>query len=93
MRVVVLDNASDDGSADAIAAAFPQVELIRSPDNLGFARANNVIAETATSEWLLLLNSDTEVLRRRDRPAARPSPAPTRSTASTAAARSSPTAA
>ena len=62
MRVVVLDNASDDGSADAVAAAFPQVELIRSPDNLGFARANNVIAETAATEWLLLLNSDTEVL-------------------------------
>lgn len=62
MRVVVLDNASDDGSAEAVAAAFPQVELIRSPENLGFARANNVIAETVTSEWLLLLNSDTEVL-------------------------------
>jgi N-acetylglucosaminyl-diphospho-decaprenol L-rhamnosyltransferase len=62
MRVVVLDNASDDGSADAVAAAFPQVELIRSPDNLGFARANNVIAGAATTEWLLLLNSDTEVL-------------------------------
>jgi N-acetylglucosaminyl-diphospho-decaprenol L-rhamnosyltransferase len=62
MRVVVLDNASDDGSADAVAAAFPQVELIRSPDNLGFARANNVIAGTAATEWLLLLNSDTEVL-------------------------------
>jgi GT2 family glycosyltransferase len=62
MRVVVLDNASEDGSAEAVAAAFPRVELIRSPENLGFARANNVIAETATSEWLLLLNSDTEVL-------------------------------
>ena len=62
MRVVVLDNASDDGSADAVAAAFPQVDLIRSAENLGFARANNVIAETVTSEWLLLLNSDTEVL-------------------------------
>ncbi len=62
MRVVVLDNASDDGSADAVAAAFPQVDLIRSAENLGFARANNVIAETVASEWLLLLNSDTEVL-------------------------------
>jgi N-acetylglucosaminyl-diphospho-decaprenol L-rhamnosyltransferase len=62
MRVVLLDNASDDGSADAVAAAFPQVELIRSPDNLGFARANNVIADTVTSGWLLLLNTDTEVL-------------------------------
>ena len=66
MRVVVLDNASDDGSADAVAAAFPQVALIRSAENLGFARANNVIAGTVATEcateWLLLLNSDTEVL-------------------------------
>lgn len=61
VRVVVLDNASADGSADAIAAAFPQVDLIRSAENIGFARANNVIAETVTTEWLLLLNTDTEV--------------------------------
>ena len=60
-RSVVLDNASRDGSADAVAAAFPQVTLIRSPENLGFARANNVIAEAVETEWLLLLNSDTEV--------------------------------
>ncbi|MEM9268037.1 MAG: glycosyltransferase family 2 protein, partial [Pseudomonadota bacterium] len=59
-HTVVLDNASVDGSADAIAAAFPQVELIRSDENLGFARANNVVAAQATTEWLLLLNPDTE---------------------------------
>ncbi|PPB79669.1 hypothetical protein LV82_02686 [Albidovulum inexpectatum] len=60
-RVVVFDNASTDGSADAIADAFPQVELIRSPENVGFARANNIVAARATTEWLLLLNPDTEV--------------------------------
>lgn len=59
-RTVVLDNASADGSADAVAAAFPRAELIRSPGNLGFARANNVVAGRATTEWLLLLNPDTE---------------------------------
>lgn len=58
---VLFDNASADGSADAVAAAFPQVELIRSPENLGFARANNVVAAAAGTEWLLLLNPDTEV--------------------------------
>lgn len=58
---VLLDNASADGSADAVAAAFPQVELIRSAENLGFARANNVVAAEARTEWLLLLNPDTEV--------------------------------
>lgn len=59
-RTVVLDNASSDGSAEAIAAEFPGVELIRSPDNLGFARANNEVAALAGTEWLLLLNPDTE---------------------------------
>ncbi|MEM1159971.1 MAG: glycosyltransferase family 2 protein [Pseudomonadota bacterium] len=60
-HTVVLDNASADGSAEAIAEAFPQVELIASEENLGFAKANNVVAEAAQSEWLLLLNPDTEV--------------------------------
>ncbi|MDH5453308.1 MAG: glycosyltransferase family 2 protein, partial [Paracoccaceae bacterium] len=61
MKVVVFDNASDDGSADAIAAEFTNVQLIRSSENLGFARANNLVAEKADTEWLLLLNPDTEV--------------------------------
>lgn len=60
MHAVVLDNASTDGSADAVEAAFPQVELIRSAENLGFARANNVACAEATTEFLLLLNPDTE---------------------------------
>ncbi len=59
-ETVVFDNASEDGSADAIAEAFPQVKLIRSDDNLGFAKANNVVAAEATTPWLLLLNPDTE---------------------------------
>lgn len=59
-RTVVLDNASSDGSANAIATEFPWVELIRSEENLGFARANNVVAAMASTEWLLLLNPDTE---------------------------------
>jgi GT2 family glycosyltransferase len=59
-RTVVLDNASTDGSASAIEDAFPQVELIRSKENLGFARANNLVANSASTEWLLLLNPDTE---------------------------------
>ena len=59
-RTVVLDNASTDGSADAVATTFPQVELLRSDENLGFARANNMVAAAARTEWLLLLNPDTE---------------------------------
>jgi N-acetylglucosaminyl-diphospho-decaprenol L-rhamnosyltransferase len=58
-QVIVVDNASTDGSADAIAAAHPSVELLRSPQNLGFASANNLGAEAARGERLLLLNPDT----------------------------------
>ena len=60
-HIVVLDNASPDGSAEAIAAAYPQVELIASQENLGFAGGNNLVAAQARTEWLLLLNPDTEV--------------------------------
>lgn len=60
-RTVVFDNASEDGSVAAIAAEFPQVELIASQDNVGFAKANNLVAAEARTEWILLLNPDTEV--------------------------------
>jgi GT2 family glycosyltransferase len=63
-EVIVVDNASPDGSAGAIAEAFPQVKLIALPDNRGFAAANNLAATHATGEWLLLLNPDTVVLDR-----------------------------
>lgn len=59
-RCVLIDNMSKDGSADAVAEHFPQVELIRSEENLGFAKGNNVVAAAATTDWLLLLNPDTE---------------------------------
>jgi len=60
-RCILYDNASSDGSAEAIAAAFPQVELIKSDDNVGFAAANNIVADTVKTPYLLLLNPDTEV--------------------------------
>ena len=60
-QVLVVDNASSDGSADMVADRFPQAELIRSPQNLGFSRGNNLALERATGRCLLLLNSDTAV--------------------------------
>lgn len=61
-EIIVVDNASTDGSAAAIAAEFPQVRLIALTDNIGFAAANNRASVEARGELLLLLNPDTIVL-------------------------------
>ena len=62
LSVVVVDNASTDGTADAIAKRFPQVQLIVAAENLGFAKAVNVAAGQAEPGYLVLLNPDTIVL-------------------------------
>lgn len=60
MQVIVWDNASHDGSADALEARFPGIEVVRHEANLGFAVANNRAAELARGEYIALVNSDTE---------------------------------
>lgn len=60
-EIWVVDNASRDGSAEAIRAAFPQVRLIENPRNAGFGAANNLALRQAEGEFLLLLNSDAFV--------------------------------
>lgn len=61
-EVIVLDNASSDGSAAAIAEAFPEIRLIASTANHGFAKGNNIAAGHARGDYILLLNPDTVVL-------------------------------
>ncbi|MBV6457386.1 MAG: hypothetical protein HONBIEJF_00494 [Fimbriimonadaceae bacterium] len=58
---VVVDNASRDGSADMVAAEFPDVDLVRSDVNLGFGAANNLGTERLNTDLVLLLNSDAIV--------------------------------
>ncbi|HEX8684733.1 MAG TPA: glycosyltransferase family 2 protein, partial [Ardenticatenaceae bacterium] len=60
-EVVVVDNASSDGSADFVAEHFPEVWLIRNDYNLGFAGGCNAGLRAADGEVLVLLNQDTEV--------------------------------
>lgn len=62
VEVIVIDNDSQDGSCEAITEHYPDVQLIRSEENLGFARANNVAAERARGRRTLLLNPDTVIL-------------------------------
>jgi GT2 family glycosyltransferase len=62
LEVIVVDNASADGSREMVAADFPHVKLIANPDNRGFAAANNQGIAAAGGRYLLLLNSDTEVV-------------------------------
>jgi len=61
-EIIVLDNDSSDGSAEAISEKFPEVNLIASADNLGFSEGNNYCAKIAKGEYLLLLNPDTVTL-------------------------------
>jgi GT2 family glycosyltransferase len=58
-EVIVFDNNSTDGSSAMIAEHFPQIKLIRSSENLGFAKGNNLAAHHARGQYLLLLNNDT----------------------------------
>jgi GT2 family glycosyltransferase len=59
LDVTVVDNASTDGSADAIAERFPGVRLIRNATNRFFSGAHNQALRDATADYLLILNSDT----------------------------------
>lgn len=61
-NVVVVDNASSDGSVELISSLFPQVELVKNTQNRGFAAANNQVLSRRDSKFYLLLNSDTYVI-------------------------------
>lgn len=63
-EVIVVDNASADGSAAAVEKEFSDVLLMGLDENIGFAAANNLAAERSSGRYLLLLNPDTVVLDR-----------------------------
>lgn len=60
-EIIVVDNASSDGSQEMIRANFPNVKLIESTQNLGFSAGNNLARKNVRGEYVLFLNSDTEV--------------------------------
>ena len=61
LEVIVVDNASSDGSADMVRADFPQVCLLAQASNAWFCGGNNIGSAAATADHVLLLNPDTEV--------------------------------
>jgi hypothetical protein len=61
-EIIVVDNASSDGSTYMVKKEYPQVKLIENKDNLGFPKANNIGIKEASGRYILLLNSDTKVL-------------------------------
>ncbi len=58
-EIIVVDSASSDGSPDMVRAEFPQVTLIASDQNLGYAGGNNTGAKNAAGQYLFILNPDT----------------------------------
>ena len=60
-RVIVVDNASSDGSVETVRRGWPDVTVIELPSNAGFAAANNAGIRAARGHLILLLNSDTIV--------------------------------
>jgi GT2 family glycosyltransferase len=60
-EIIVIDSASFDGCKEMLEMDFPEVRLVQSEINVGFARANNIGIEQASANMLLCLNPDTEV--------------------------------
>lgn len=61
LEIIFADNASTDGSAAWIARHYPQVKIVRHPENWLFARGNNAAFPHASGEYVVLLNNDVEV--------------------------------
>jgi GT2 family glycosyltransferase len=60
-EIIVVDNASSDGSPEMVRQAFPSVKLIQNQANAGFAKANNQALRQSRGKYILLLNSDAQL--------------------------------
>ena len=61
-KIVVVDNASSDQTVSLVLSRFPQVEVIKNPQNLGFSRAINLGFKSEKSDYTLILNPDIKVI-------------------------------
>lgn len=60
-EIILADNASTDGSAEWVRETFPEVNIVRHPENWGFAKGNNAAVPHAKGQLIILLNNDVEV--------------------------------
>src|ERR1022692_3698116 len=61
-QVVIVDNASTDGTPELVAEIFPEFKLIRNAENFGFAKANNIGIAESSGDYICLVNSDVKFL-------------------------------
>lgn len=61
-EIILVDNASSDGTVDAVREAYQNVKIIANTENVGFSKANNIGIKQSKGKHILLLNSDTKVL-------------------------------
>ena len=59
IEIIVIDNASSDGSSDMIELEFPEILCLKNDENVGFGKANNKAVKLAKGEYVLILNPDT----------------------------------
>jgi len=62
IEVIILDNASPAGDIDLLKEEFPQLKMVKSGKNLGFAGANNLGFKHCSGEWVVFLNPDTKLI-------------------------------
>ena len=60
-EIIIVDNASEDGSVELIKQKFPNVKLVENKTNYGFGKANNQALKISQGEFVLLINPDTIV--------------------------------
>ena len=61
-RLIVVDMASNDGTKELVQEKFPEVDVVASKNNLGFAKGNNLARKLVNAEYVLFLNPDTKIV-------------------------------